>query len=97
MLLELSLIHIFKTSKRNVIEKKKGFWFMKNRGKMVTKLCGFVMSASLLMNQAVYASGEIAGETLSGEVQSAEVQEEIMNSSETLPKISQDLSEARCV
>ena len=67
---------------------------MKNRGKMVTKLCGFVMSASLLMNQAVYASGEIAGETLSGEVQSAEVQEEIMNSSETLPKISQDLSEA---
>ena len=61
---------------------------------MVTKLCGFVMSASLLMNQAVYASGEIAGETLSGEVQSAEVQEEIMNSSETLPKISQDLSEA---
>ena len=67
---------------------------MKNRGKMVTKLCGFVMSASLLMNQAVYASGEIAGEALSGEVQSAEVQEEIMNSSETLPKISQDLSEA---
>mgnify|MGYP001653821298 FL=1 len=52
------------------------------------------MSASLLMNQAVYASGEIAGETLSGEVQSAEVQEEIINSSETLPKISQDLSEA---
>ena len=48
---------------------------MKNRGKMVTKLCGFVMSASLLMNQAVYASGEIAGETLSGEVQSAEVQD----------------------
>ena len=47
---------------------------------MVTKLCGFVMSASLLMNQAVYASGELAGETLSGEVQSAEVQEEIMNS-----------------
>ena len=69
---------------------------MKNRGKMVTKLCGFVMSASLLMSQAVYASGEIAGEALSGEVQSAEVQEEIMNSNsdETLPEISQNLSEA---
>ena len=63
---------------------------------MVTKLCGFVMSASLLMSQAVYASGEIAGEALSGEVQSAEVQEEIMNSNsdETLPEISQNLSEA---
>ncbi len=69
---------------------------MKNRGKMVAKLCGFVMSASLLMNQAVYASGEIAGEALSEKVQTAEVQEETMNpnSDETLPEISQNLSEA---